>query len=130
MTIASKDDTVWLEVHRRCWDYMKELLLDVLLALPHTHHVGLVEGLLLLSDWLPSIQFNNLLPSKHLFAEDATAWSLIGQAVRHSYLLRLDRTSFRGDFSDESKEATDRKRLVWTCTSIVELHPRFLANER
>lgn len=94
---------------------MRELLLDVLLARPHTHRIGMVEGLLLLSDWLPSAHSDNPPVSKSLFVEDATAWSLIGQAVRHAYLLRLDRMSFRADLGGESKEETDRKRLVWTC---------------
>lgn len=94
---------------------MRELLLDVLLARPHTHRIGMVEGLLLLSDWLPSAHSDNSPTPKSLFAEDATAWSLIGQAVRHAYLLRLDRMSFRKDVHGESKDETDRKRLVWTC---------------
>lgn len=91
---------------------MQELLLDVLLARPHTHRVGLVEGLLLLSDWLPSARSNASLTSKYLHAEDATAWSLIGQAVRHAYLLRLDRASFRDISGNKRKEVTDRNRLV------------------
>lgn len=97
---------------------MQELLLDVLLARPHTHHIGLVEGLLLLSDWLPAAGSDTSSASKSLSAEDATAWSLIGQAVRHGYLLRLDRASFRQDICSKSKEETDRMRLVWTCTSL------------
>lgn len=133
ITISSKDDPVWAAVHRRCWEYMKELLLEVLLALPNTHQVGLVEGLLLLSDWLPSLQSAASSDPRRLFAEDATAWSLVGQAVRHFYLLRLDRTSFRGDVSSGDKRETDRKRLVWTCTfglyPVARIQESSLAND-
>lgn len=44
------------------------------------------------------------------------AWSLIGQAVRHSYLLRLDKASFREVALDEPQELENRKRLAWICT--------------
>lgn len=124
ITIASKDDPIWSAVHHRCWEYMKELLLEVLLALPNTHRVGLVEGLLLLSDWLPSLQSHTSSTPRRLFAEDATAWSLIGQAVRHAYLLRLDRASFRDDVGNGDKKETDRRRLVWTCTFCPSPCPR------
>ncbi|KIX99568.1 uncharacterized protein Z520_05144 [Fonsecaea multimorphosa CBS 102226] len=116
LTIASRFDPAWETVHQHCWTYTKELLLDILLALPQTHHVSSVEGLLLLADWLPDIQLGY--PSSHhstggIFTEDGTAWSLVGQAVRHAYLLRLDRTSFREDFVGQTKEQIDRKRLAW-----------------
>jgi hypothetical protein len=120
LTIASKDDPDWEEIHSRCWEYMKELLLDVLLGHPSTQQIGSVEGLLLLSDWVPYIQFDRstgpgISRGKISVTEDSTAWSLVGQAVRQGYLLKLDRTSFREESSGDSKEQVDRKRLVWTC---------------
>jgi hypothetical protein len=120
LTIASKDDPNMQEIHEICWGYMKELLLDVLLGHPSTQHVGSVEGLLLLSDWLPHIQveksgYTKSPTSTVNVTEDSMAWSLVGQAVRQAYLLRLDRTCFRDDFGDESKSLVDRKRLTWSC---------------
>ena len=118
LAIVSKHEASWLLVHRHCWEYMKQLLLDVLLALPWTHRVGSVEGLLLLADWLPDCAFDTQPTpgsSGGNFVEDNTAWSLLGQAVRHAYLLRLDRTSFRDNLSDESGEQLERKRIAWTC---------------
>ena len=118
LTIASKHECSWMQVHYHCWDYMKELLLEVLLALPWTHRVGSVEGLLLLADWLPDSAFDTQTTSgssSGSFVEDGTAWSLVGQAVRHAYLLRLDRNSFRDNFVDESEEQVERKRIAWTC---------------
>jgi hypothetical protein len=99
---------------------MKQLLLDVLLGHPSTQQIGSVEGLLLLSDWVPDIQCDSSLRTgppggKISVNEDSTAWSLVGQAVRQAYLLKLDRASFREEFSGESKDQVDRKRLVWSC---------------
>ena len=121
LTIASKDDPCQEVVHRNCWQYMKKLLLGVLLGLPSAQRIGSVEGLLLLSEWVPHTQLEEE-PSSTITrrktlgsTEDSAAWSLVGQAVRQAYLLRLDRTSFRREISKEPKEITDRKRLVWTC---------------
>jgi len=120
LTIASKDDLSLDEIHKVCWEYMKKLLLDVLLGNPSTQQIGSVEGLLLLSEWVPDIQFDRSprtgLPRRKIgVSEDSTAWSLVGQAVRQAYLLKLDRTSFREELSGESKDEVDRKRLVWSC---------------
>jgi hypothetical protein len=120
LTIASKDDPNLDQIHKKCWEYMKQLLLDVLLGHPSTQQIGSVEGLLLLSDWVPDIQCDRsmragLSRGKISVTEDSTAWSLVGQAVRQAYLLKLDRTSFHEEFSGESKDQVDRKRLVWSC---------------
>lgn len=97
---------------------MRRQLLDVLLALPHTHRIGYVEGLLLLSDWVPYIQLERSNAFKSIkidVTEDNTAWSLVGQAVRHAYLLRLDRATFKEEMFGESQDQVDRKVLVWAC---------------
>jgi len=121
MTIASKDDPCLEIIHRNCWEFMKKLLLEVLLGLPSAQQIGSVESLLLLSEWVPYVQREE--NSSHGIrrrtfggAEDSAAWSLVGQAVRQAYLLRLDRTSFRREDSKEPKDLLDRKRLAWTCT--------------
>ncbi|KAH8815999.1 hypothetical protein F5884DRAFT_818169 [Xylogone sp. PMI_703] len=119
LTIASKHDSTWERVHKCCWDYMKQLLLDLLLGSSSTQSVGSVEGLLLLSDWVPYIPPNRPLPTNSprgevANIEDSTAWTLVGQAIRQAYLLRLDRMSFHEKFSAESKDQVNRKRLAWT----------------
>lgn len=122
LVIASRDEPSLEAIHRSCWTYLKKLLLNVLLGLPSTQRIGTVEGLLLLSEWVPYIQeedCSSLGFEKKIFGgtEDSAAWSLVGQAVRQAYLLRLDRTSFRNETADEPEEITNRKRLVWTCKS-------------
>jgi hypothetical protein len=120
LTIASKDDPNLDKIHQNCWEHMKALMIDVLLGLPSTQQVGSVEGLLLLSEWVPYIRIGKL-PNPGIergnvsLIEDSTAWSLVGQAVRQAYLLRLDRTSFREEILGEPKTQADRKRLAWTC---------------
>ncbi|KAJ5857805.1 hypothetical protein N7455_008699 [Penicillium solitum] len=118
LTIASKDEIAYREVHQHCWNYLKRHLLDVLLATPSTLRVGSVEGLLLLAEWVPYMQlqtgsYPNMFSMNLSAVEDNMAWSLIGQAVRHSYLLRLDKASFRETAIGETQELADRKLLAW-----------------
>lgn len=99
---------------------MKRHMLDIVLAVPSTLNVGSVEGLILLSEWvpyqLPAASWNSRLFHENLSSiEDNMAWSFIGQAVRNAYLLRLDNASFRETSSRESQELDDRKRLAWIC---------------
>jgi hypothetical protein len=120
LTISSKDRPEVENVHHHCWNYMKQLMLDVLLGVPSMQRVGSVEGLLLLAEWVPHIQIEKAFdiksfPGKAGVTEDSTAWSLVGQAVRQAYLLRLDSTGFRGEMREELKEEYDRKRLAWSC---------------
>lgn len=122
LTIASKDETAYQEIHQQCWHYLKKHLLDVLLAVPSTLNVGTVESLLLLAEWVPYLQletgsYPKLFPGNLSAVEDNMAWSLIGQAVRHSYLLRLDKASFRERVRGESEDIVNRKQLAWICKS-------------
>lgn len=99
---------------------MKQHMLDIVLAVPSTLNVGSVEGLILLSEWvpyqLPTTCWNSRLNHGNLSSvEDNMAWSFIGQAVRNSYLLRLDNTSFRESNPQESQILNYRKRLAWIC---------------
>lgn len=117
LTIASRDSPSHSLTHRYCWDHTQRLLLEILLAQPWAQTPRTVEGLLLLSEWLPHIQTKQAsseTPSS-LFGEDRTAWSLVGLAVRQGYLLCLDRAAFRRADERESKEREERKRLVWIC---------------
>ncbi|KAF9894978.1 hypothetical protein FE257_004602 [Aspergillus nanangensis] len=119
LTIASKDEPAYKQIHQHCWTHLKRHLLDILLATPSTLHVGSVEGLLLLAEWVPYMQletgsYPNLFSGNLSAVEDNMAWSLIGQAVRHSYLLRLDKASFRETTAlGESQELENRKLLAW-----------------
>ncbi|KAJ5757653.1 uncharacterized protein N7511_006347 [Penicillium nucicola] len=118
LTIASRDEIAYREVHQHCWNYLKRHLLDVLLATPSTLRVGTVEGLLLLAEWVPYMQletcsYPNMFPMNLSAVEDNMAWSLIGQAVRHSFLLRLDKTSFRETAMGDAQELENRKLLAW-----------------
>lgn len=117
LTIASRDSPNHSLVHRYCWDYSQRLLLEVLLAQPWTQTPRTVEGLLLLSEWLPHIQTSQPTSQvpKNLFSEDRTAWSLIGLAIRHGYMLRLDRGAFRQQRDSGNQERAEQNRLIWTC---------------
>lgn len=116
LTIASRDRPDFSLTHRYCWDHCQRLLLDVLLAQPWTQSPRTVEALLLLSEWLPHIHSRPTAEqSESSLREDQTAWSLIGQAVRHAYLLKLDRAAFRGEGSRKSRTFMDHGRLIWTC---------------
>ncbi|KFX92295.1 hypothetical protein O988_07336 [Pseudogymnoascus sp. VKM F-3808] len=109
LTISSKDDNQFLNVYQQCWCYLKRQMLDLVLAVPSTLQVG--------RDGVGSsgLHHRNLSTS-----EDNMAWSLIGQAVRHAYLLRLDLVSFREKVPGESRELEDRKRLAWIFVYIAD----------
>ena len=117
LTIASRDSPNHILVHRYCWDHTQHLLLQVLLAHAWSQTPRTVEGLILLSKWLPHIQANRTTSEAHksLSSEDRTTWSLVGLAVRLGYLLRLDTAAFRNFTDSEPKEQERRKRLVWIC---------------
>ncbi|KAI8634157.1 C6 transcription factor [Xylariaceae sp. FL1651] len=116
LTIASRDSPKHYLTNRYCWDHTQHLLLEVLLAHPWSLTPRTVEGILLLSEWLPHIQVKQTASQmpKTLFSEDSTAWSLVGLAVRQGYLLRLDQAVFQHANSESAKHEEERKRLIWT----------------
>jgi hypothetical protein len=117
LSIASRDTPAHSGTHEACCQYIQRLLLDILLARPWAQSAQTVEGLLLLSEWLPQHEAFSAQEQDSLFDEDRAAWSLIGLAVRHGYMLRLDQGAFR-DWSGQSTgtiEQMKRKRLIWTC---------------
>ncbi|KAE8345152.1 hypothetical protein BDV24DRAFT_171090 [Aspergillus arachidicola] len=122
LTIASRDDPCHALTHRYCWDHSQRLLVDVLLAHPWTQTPRTVEGLLLLAEWLPHTQIQETTSEtpKNLFSEDRMAWSLVGLAVRHGYLQRLDQAAFPNYNSSDSKEQADQNRLVWAYIFIAD----------
>ncbi|KAF4894830.1 hypothetical protein CGCF415_v012175 [Colletotrichum fructicola] len=121
LTIASRDSTKHSVVHRYCWNHAQSLLLQILLAVPWTQTPRTVEGLLLLSEWLPHVESKHLTSGnpKDVFREGRTTWSVVGQAVRLGYALRLDRAAFRGNGSSTS-QSQDQNRLIWMFTYIAD----------
>lgn len=118
LTIASRDSSGDAHIHSQCWNYLQSLLLQVLLAHPWTRTPRTVEGLLLLSEWLPHIETKRsaLAVHKDHFSEGQTAWSIVGLAVRLGYSLRLDRAAFRSPTSGESvDDKQEQNRLIWMC---------------
>ncbi|KAB8238754.1 uncharacterized protein BDW43DRAFT_305660 [Aspergillus alliaceus] len=100
-------------LHRRISEYMEKLLLRVILGAASVRHVGVMEGLLLLAEWVPHIRSKECAreaadsngPSHQVqaTAEDSVAWSLIGLALRQPYLLHLELYSFRGECKDKNR---------------------------
>ncbi|EQB46667.1 hypothetical protein CGLO_14299 [Colletotrichum gloeosporioides Cg-14] len=121
LTIASRDSTKHSVIHRYCWNHAQSLLLKVLLAVPWTQTPRTVEGLLLLSEWLPHVESKYLTSGnpKDVFREGRTTWSLVGQAVRLGYALRLDRAAFRGNGNSTSQNQ-HQNRLIWMFTYIAD----------
>lgn len=108
MVIASKDRLDHADAHKSLRDYLRQNILDVVLGVPSTRHVGCVEGLLLLGEW-------NII--NHGQADDGggeAAWSILGLAVRLAYRLRLEDSGFRGE-NNELDPVAQRNRLAWTC---------------
>ncbi len=97
-------------------------MLDICLAVPSTLNVFSVQGLLLLAEWVPYTHgpaSDMSLATQNLTSvEDNMAWSIIGQAIRLAYLLRLDRYSFRSESTPRKQDPLEsRKALTWICKS-------------
>ncbi|KAH0425847.1 hypothetical protein CcaCcLH18_10716 [Colletotrichum camelliae] len=103
-------------VYRYCWSHTQSLLLQVLLAIPWTQTPRTVEGLLLLSEWLPHVESKHLTSGnpKDVFREGRTTWSLVGQAVRLGYALRLDRAAFRVTFIADRQISVRLGQSFWS----------------
>lgn len=122
LVIATKDKVDLEAKHRSIWAHLKRMILDVALGSSITKCVGAVEALLLLAEWVPHARFQRQAvgndKSRKLRREDiedSASWTLVNLAVRQSYLLHLDKYSFRGGEQGESKAVSDRSRLAWTC---------------
>lgn len=51
LVVASKDRNDVGNLHKSIWNYMRQLILDVVLGMASIRNVGCVEGLLLLGEW-------------------------------------------------------------------------------
>ncbi|KAI6840181.1 hypothetical protein KC340_g13492 [Hortaea werneckii] len=120
LTIASKDRPELGALHNQIWAYMQQLILHVAIGASSTRRVGSVEGLLILAEWAP--HGDDGMPAATIVAESGedSAWSLVGLAVRQGYLLHLEQHSFRSEAKEESKAVTDRNRLAWTYTFLLD----------
>ncbi|KAH8901756.1 hypothetical protein GQ53DRAFT_708089 [Thozetella sp. PMI_491] len=123
LTIGTKDRKEMESVHKAVWSHMQALLLRINLGASDVRNVGAVEGLLLLAEWVPHVSAGSggRAPASILEdEEDSAAWSLVGLAVRQGYLIHLDSYFFRIDVKDEPKALTDRKRIAWTFTYMLD----------
>lgn len=87
---------------------MRQKVLDVALGVASTRHVGCVEGLVLLGEWT----FLN--QGRTDDGGEGAAWSILGLAVRLTYLLLLEESSFKSH-GNEVDPALQRRCLAWTC---------------
>ena len=104
-------------VHVSCWKVVRDHISQITYGGLPT--VGVVEGLLLLSEYLPSLR--NVADSNFHQVEASMSWNLIGLAIRLSYFLGLDQRALL-DPGAISDERTSRERLVWTYCYIFDRH--------
>ncbi|KAF5572837.1 hypothetical protein FPCIR_14170 [Fusarium pseudocircinatum] len=108
LIVTSKDQPDLTATHKSIWEYMRGLILNVVLGKASVRKVGTVEGLLLMGEW--TLQNRTQVDD----GDEAAAWSIVGLAVRLAYLLRLEDSGFKGD--DVELDSVHRERLAWTFT--------------
>ncbi|KAJ6185854.1 hypothetical protein N7519_007155 [Penicillium mononematosum] len=110
LVIALQDCSDFTDLYKATWDYLRQQILDIVLGVATSRHIGCVEGLLLLGEW-------NLINYGQTQADDGgeAAWSILGVAVRLAYRLRLEDSGFE-EKNQELDPASQRKRLAWTFT--------------
>lgn len=104
-------------VHVACWEVIRNHLSQLTYGSLPT--VDVVEGLLLLSEYLPSLP--NVANNDFHQVEASMSWNLIGLAIRHSYFLGLDQRALL-DRNVTPDEQASRERLVWTYCYIFDRH--------
>lgn len=105
--IASRYES--LGIHIDCWKYVREEISKLVMG--GTPTVGAIEALLLISEntpYLPEVSDREL--SIH---EARLAWSLVGNAIRLSYLLGLDQKTLI-PVEEVQDEEVHQQRLAWT----------------
>jgi hypothetical protein len=108
LTVASKDEKEWWQVHEVCSAHMQQLIADLVYS--GSGSVEAVEAMLILAEWVPRKAHST--PAVGRGEEDQAAWMYVGTAIRLGYLLGIDRTGFRTEHEDQSAEL-NRKRLAW-----------------
>ncbi|KAK5163189.1 hypothetical protein LTR04_002691 [Oleoguttula sp. CCFEE 6159] len=117
LTVASKDDAAWWQVHEACSLHMQQLVSALVYS--GSGGVEAVEALLILGEWVPRRYQSTATIGRG--EEDHAAWMHVGTALRLGYLLGLDRTAFRSE-SDAYSSELSRKRLAWAACYISDRH--------
>lgn len=108
LTVASKDEKDWWQLHETCSAHMQQLIAELVYSGRGT--VEAVEAMLILAEWVP--RRAQTTPAVGRGEEDQAAWMYVGTAIRLGYLLGIDRTGFRTEVEGQSAEL-NRKRLAW-----------------
>lgn len=108
LTVASKDERDWWQIHEACSEHMQQLIASLVYC--GGGSVEAVEALLILAEWVPRRPSST--PAIGRGEEDHAAWMHVGTAIRLGYLLGLDRTGFRSE-NDALSDEINRKRLAW-----------------
>jgi len=108
LTVASKDEKDWWQVHEVCSGHMQQLIAELVYSGCGT--VEAVEAMLILAEWVPRRPHST--PAVGRGEEDQAAWMYVGTAIRLGYLLGIDRTGFRAESEAQSADL-NRKRLAW-----------------
>ncbi|KAK4613337.1 Transcriptional activator ARO80 [Fulvia fulva] len=108
LTVASKDEKDWWQVHDDCSTHMQSLVASLVYS--GSGSVEAVEAMLILAEWVPRRPHNT--PSIGRGEEDQAAWMYVGTAIRLGYLLGIDRTGFRAESGSQTADL-NRKRLAW-----------------
>ena len=110
LTVASADHLPNSKAHQQCLRYIQSLISDLIYGFEGS--VQAVEALLILAEWSNWHHGGKIKAGKG--RESASAWMLVGTAVRLGYLLGLDRTAFRNDAAEAVPPDLHRRRLVWS----------------
>nr|POF13477.1 gluconolactonase [Quercus suber] len=113
LTVASKDEKEWWQVHETCSAHMQQLIAELVYS--GCGEVEAVEAMLILAEWVPRRPHST--PTVGRGEEDQAAWMYVGTAIRLGYLLGIDRTGFRADTEAQSAEL-NRKRLAGPLTAL------------
>ncbi|CAK1366697.1 hypothetical protein CB0940_10084 [Cercospora beticola] len=108
LTVASKDEKDWWQVHDDCSAHMQSLVANLVYS--GSGSVEAVEAMLILAEWVPRRPQST--PAIGRGEEDCAAWMYVGTAIRLGYLLGIDRTGFRAESESQSADL-NRKRLAW-----------------
>ncbi|GAB7365072.1 hypothetical protein MBLNU230_g5853t1 [Neophaeotheca triangularis] len=108
LTVASKDEKHWWQMHEVCSSHMQTLLGNLTYSGAAT--VEAVEATLILAEWPP--RRPQAMTAVGKGEEDQAAWMLVGAAIRLGYLLSIDRTGFRTEYDSKSPDL-NRGRLAW-----------------
>ncbi|KAK5168999.1 uncharacterized protein LTR77_006308 [Saxophila tyrrhenica] len=109
LTVASKDEKEWWQIHEACSSHMQQLIAELVYG--GHGSVEAVEAMLILAEWVP--RRPHATPSVGRGEEDMRAWMFVGTAIRLGYLLGIDRTGFRTENEGETTADLNRKRLAW-----------------